>query len=253
MTDNPSLPDGYRAVILDEVDSTNEEAKRSAEAGEKGGLFILARAQTAGRGRRGRQWVSAKGNLYTTLLLRPETSAARAAELSFVAANAAAETLEVLGAGQPLVKWPNDVLLGGSKIAGILLESSSGPDGGLAWLAVGFGLNLAHAPKDTPYPATALAWHTGRAAPDPADVLPVLAQAWAGQYETWKRRGFAPVREAWLARAAGLGGPIIARLEGHELEGRFAGLDETGALLLETDTGAHRITAGEVFFGPMNE
>lgn len=242
------LREGYRALVLDEIDSTNEEVKRRAEAGEAGGLFILARTQTAGRGRRGRAWVSGKGNLFATLLIRPGVPPQTAAQLSFVAAIAVAETFESLGASAVTVKWPNDVLIGGAKAAGILLESSARSAAEIDWLAVGMGLNLAEAPAGTPYPATSLKAATGRAPPDPADVLPILAAAWARQYEVWKDEGFMTIRAAWLARAEGLGRRITARLEAEEMEGDFVDLSETGELVLETRAGRRRVSAGEIFF-----
>jgi BirA family biotin operon repressor/biotin-[acetyl-CoA-carboxylase] ligase len=249
---NKPLPDQYRAVLLDEIDSTNEEAKRRAEAGEAGGLFILARAQAAGRGRRGREWVSPKGNLFATLLLRPRATPQKGAELSFVAAIAVAETFEELGASAVTVKWPNDVLIAGAKAAGILLESAARNSVELDWLAIGMGLNLAASPAGTPYPATSLKAQTGRTPPDPADVLPILAEALARQYEVWQREGFSRVRAAWLARAEGLGKRIIARLEAEEIEGNFLDLSETGALVLDTPHGRRLISAGEIFFARNN-
>ncbi len=242
------LPAGHRVVLFDEIDSTNEEAKRRAEAGEAGSLWILAHRQTAGRGRRGRGWESKPGNLMTTLLLRPAASPAKAAELSFVAGLAVAEAFEMLVATNIALKWPNDVLIGEAKAAGILLESSGASEGRLDWLALGFGLNLAWAPEGTPYPATSLAAATGTAPPGPEAVLGVLAEAFARQYETWERGGFAPIRAAWLARARGRGERIVARLANAEIEGVFADLDDSGAMILETATGRRAISAGEVFF-----
>jgi BirA family biotin operon repressor/biotin-[acetyl-CoA-carboxylase] ligase len=242
------LSSGFRSLVLDEIDSTNEEAKRRAEAGEAGGLWILARRQTTGRGRRGRSWQAAPGNLMATLLLRPEVTAARSAELSFVASLAVAETFEALGAPSCALKWPNDVLIGEAKAAGILLESSGAAAGRPDWLAIGFGLNLAWAPAGTPFPATALAAHTEGPSPDPEAVLPVLARSWARHYDTWARDGFAPIRAAWLARAKGLGQPVVARLGTCEACGVFTDLDANGALVLETAAGRRVISAGEVFF-----
>jgi BirA family biotin operon repressor/biotin-[acetyl-CoA-carboxylase] ligase len=243
-----ALPGGYRALVLDEIDSTNEEAKRRAEAGEAGGLWILARRQTAGRGRRGRSWEAALGNLMATLLLRPDVTAARSAELSFVASLAVAETFEALGAPRCALKWPNDVLIGEAKAAGILLEASGAAHGRPDWLAIGFGLNLAWAPAGTPYPATALARHIAAPPPDPESALPVLARGWARHYDTWAREGFAPIRAAWLAGARGLGEPLVARLGTREVSGVFRDLDESGALVLETASGRRVISAGEVLF-----
>ena len=248
---NFRVPDPYRALILDEIDSTNEEAKRRAEVGEAGGLFILARTQTAGRGRRGREWASGKGNLFATLLLRPQVTPQKAAELSFVAANAVAETFESLGASSATVKWPNDVLLAGAKAAGILLESSA-RNARLDWLAIGMGLNLSSAPTSTPYPATSLKAETGCSPPDPAEVLPILAGHWARGYEGWEEEGFTRVRASWLARAEGLGRRIIARLEAEEIAGNFVDLSETGELVMDTREGRRLISAGEIFFARSN-
>ena len=242
------MSQGYRTIAFEAIDSTNEEAKRRAEAGEAGPLWILARRQTAGRGRRGRGWESKPGNLMATLLLRPNVSPAKAAELSFVAGLAVAEAFETLGATNVALKWPNDVLIGEGKSAGILLESSGAHEGRIDWLALGFGLNLAASPEGTPYPTTSLAAATGAAPPAPEAALSVLAEAFARRYDTWEREGFAPVRAAWLARARGRGERLVARLANAEIEGVFVDLNETGALILETAAGRRTISAGEVFF-----
>jgi BirA family transcriptional regulator, biotin operon repressor / biotin---[acetyl-CoA-carboxylase] ligase len=239
-------PQGYGLLELDEVDSTNEEARRRTAAGEKTPLWIVARHQMAGRGRRGNAWQSPRGNLAATLLLRPETTAARCAQLSFAAALAVSDMLAGIAPGAGLgLKWPNDVLADGRKIAGILLESESGPDGKAAWLAVGIGINLvAHPPE---LPAISLA-ALGVPPPAPKDALLDLAAAFAKWYETWRTRGFAPVREAWLARASGLGQRIRVRLAREEIEGVFRDIDDTGALMLGLPGGTTRIiSAGEVF------
>jgi BirA family transcriptional regulator, biotin operon repressor / biotin---[acetyl-CoA-carboxylase] ligase len=235
-------------LLLGEIDSTNEEAKRRAQAGDAGGLWILAERQSAGRGRRGRVWESTAGNLMTTLLLRPEAPAAKCAELSFVAGLAAVDAFEALGGRDVQLKWPNDVLIGGAKAGGILLESSGAASDRLDWLAIGFGLNLAWAPRETPYPATALAEHVALAA-TPEQALTALAGAWANWFTLWTGHGFAPIRDAWLSRARGLGEPIVARLGNTEIEGVFEDLDPTGALVLRTTSGHRTIAAGEVFFG----
>jgi BirA family biotin operon repressor/biotin-[acetyl-CoA-carboxylase] ligase len=240
-------PVGYGVLTFEEIDSTNEEARRRAAAGEAGPLWIHARHQTAGRGRRGRTWTSPTGNLMATLLLRPEGQVGVAAQLSFVAALAVADLLAAHAQGIS-VKWPNDVLIGGRKAAGILLESAADGQGGVAWLAVGVGVNLAAHPEGTEFPATSLAAE-GVRPPEPGPALTMLAHAFDDWFTRWRAYGFAPIREAWLNRAAGLGGPIVARLSDRTLEGRFEGLDETGALeLLDNDGHLHRIAAGDVFF-----
>lgn len=206
--------------------------------------------QTAGRGRRGRAWDSPTGNLAATLLLRPAKSAAECAQLSFVAALAVSDALVKLAPGIDVrLKWPNDVLANGRKIAGILLESASAGSEKPSWLAVGIGVNLAYFPEATEFPATSLAV-LGTKAPSTEHALTALAAAFAKWYETWAARGFAEVRDAWLARAAGLGTRIRARLQNEEIFGVFEGIDDHGALILRTDMARVRvIAAGDVFFG----
>jgi BirA family transcriptional regulator, biotin operon repressor / biotin---[acetyl-CoA-carboxylase] ligase len=238
---------------LDEVDSTNAEARRLAEAGRLAPVWITARRQTAGRGRRGRAWSSETGNLATTLLAVTRRPPAEAAQVTFVAALAAHELIAAFVEPERVhIKWPNDVLIDGRKACGILLESGAHPSGVL-WLAVGIGVNLAHAPDDVERPATSVA-ATLRSdlayAPSPEVALDVLAHAFDAWWERWERYGFDPIRAAWTNRAQGLGGPAVARL-GHEtVEGVAEGLAEDGALRLRLADGSIRsISAGDVFFG----
>jgi BirA family biotin operon repressor/biotin-[acetyl-CoA-carboxylase] ligase len=235
-------PAGYRRKDYAELDSTNEEARRLAEAGEATPLWITAARQTAGRGRRGRAWDMAEGNLAATLLLRPEAAPAVTGQLSFAAALAAAELVQHFApAAAVTVKWPNDVLAEGRKIAGILLE------GGTGWLAVGIGANLAHHPEGTVFPATSLP-QLGVAAPSCDQALTLLAARFAHWYDAWMENGFEALRAAWLKRASGLGAPITARLPHETRQGVFVGLDASGALLLKEGAGVRAIAAGEVFF-----
>jgi BirA family biotin operon repressor/biotin-[acetyl-CoA-carboxylase] ligase len=237
-----SWPQGYDKIRYGELDSTNSEARRRAESGEPGPLWISAARQTAGRGRRGRAWDSGEGNLAATLLLRPNVQAAISGQASFVAALAAAETACHFAPSAVIsVKWPNDVLAQGKKLAGILLEGSAD------WLAVGIGVNLAGAPSGTEFPATSLA-QLGLAPPSPEEALTVLAARFAHWYDVWMKDGFESVRAAWLARASGLGATIRARLSNETREGVFEGIDQTGALLLNEHGSVRHITAGEVFF-----
>ena len=242
-------PAGYGLKEFDEIDSTNEEARRLAASGERGPVWIAARRQTAGRGRRGRNWESPAGNLAATLLLSPGRPARDCAQLSFVSALAAADTVASFTPDVDVkVKWPNDVLVNGRKIAGILLESASqGADP--VFLAIGIGMNLKTHPSDTEFPATSLP-ALGVAAPLPRHALLELAGPFAKWYEVWRAEGFSPIRDAWLARVAGLGMRIRARLTSEETAGVFEGIDETGALLLrEAQDRVRTIAAGEVFFG----
>ncbi len=239
-------PAGYALVRHDEIDSTNEEARRLAAAGTQGPVWITAMRQTAGRGRRARVWETEAGNLAATLLFRPGVAPDQAAQLSFAAALAVADLAQHFAPRATItVKWPNDVLAEGRKLAGILLES--GHDGGF-WLAIGIGINLKHFPPDTEFPATALA-ALGVAAPAPDLALIELAAAFAHWHKVWTVQGFAALREAWLARAGQLGRRIRARLPNEERSGVFEGIDATGALLLNEGHGRMRaIAAGEVFW-----
>lgn len=235
---------------LDEIDSTNAEARRRAESGATGPLWITAKRQTAGRGRRGRSWETGEGNLAATLLMVTERPAAEAAQLSFVAALAVAD-LAGAYVPPPLVtlKWPNDPLIVGKKTAGILVESGPHAAGGL-WLAVGIGVNLATPPAQADRPATAFAEHMVAPPPSPILALSRLVEAFERWRELWEQLGFAPIANAWTARAHGIGETCEARLPGETIVGVAEGLDADGALRLRTRSGiVRRITAGEVFFG----
>jgi len=237
-----SWPQGYGSIRHDVLDSTNSEARRLAESGEPGPVWINAARQTAGRGRRGRAWDAGQDNLAATLLVRPGKPAAVIGQLSFAAALAVAEMAAHFAPQAAIaVKWPNDVLADGKKLAGILLEN--GPN----WLAVGIGVNLATFPQGTEFPATSLA-QLGIAAPSADIALTVLAARFAHWYDAWMSQGFQSVRAAWLARAAQLGGPIRARLPHETREGMFEGVDADGALLLNEQGRIRAIAAGEVFF-----
>lgn len=244
-------PEGVARHILERVDSTNAEAFRLAP-NLSGSAWILARRQEAGRGRRGRAWTDPVGNFAATLVLRPDGGATQAAQFSFVAALALYDALRLL-CGPNLniaLKWPNDVLLNGGKLSGILLESS-GAGGQVAALAIGIGVNLANIPDVVEQQATrpvSLQGETGQHI-TPDELLNALAPA----FDHWQRQmrdyGFAPIREAWLARAARLGETIVARTANIQREGRFDGIDDSGALLLTTAKGREAIPAAEIYFG----
>lgn len=241
-------PEGYGHIHFESTGSTNDEARRLAASGDAGPVWITTDEQTAGRGRRGRVWVSSRGNLMSTLLLNPRAPAAECAQLSFVSAIAAADTVAHFAPDADVkVKWPNDVLANGRKVSGILLESASA-GGEPYFLAIGIGVNLAYFPPDTEFPATCLAW-LGVPVPPTRDALTQLAGSFAKWYDIWRGHGFSPIRDAWLARAANLGSRIRARLTNEETSGVFEGIDETGALLLrEAPDRLRTIAAGEVFF-----
>jgi BirA family biotin operon repressor/biotin-[acetyl-CoA-carboxylase] ligase len=243
---DPLWPPGYDRVILDSVDSTNAEALRRAPA-LTGPTWILARRQTAGRGRRGRDWADPPGNFAATLALRLPDPPARLALRSFVAALALHDALESLtGLGPALaLKWPNDLLLNGGKLSGILLES-----GGDGVLALGIGVNLRQAPPpgpDAAHPPVALRAETG------FDIAPeVLLSHLAAAYSEWEHRlasyGFAPLRAAFLSRAAHLGQPLTARTLTETTTGTFETIDDTGALILATPQGRRAIPAADIYF-----
>lgn len=239
--DGPGLPQGYSLISLDSVDSTNAEALRRLARGAGHGTVVWARMQSAGRGRRGRAWASPPGNLYATLIVRPERGAALG-QLAFVAALGAGEAL---GDTAPVrYKWPNDLLLNGAKVGGILIEAVAGA------AVVGLGVNLASAPDDTPYPATSLA-DQGLGPVDPGVLLGLFCRRFEAWYGRWRSDGFAAVRAAWLAGASGIGERIEARLAATTVRGRFMGLDADGGLMLERpDGGREVITAGEIFPAP---
>jgi BirA family biotin operon repressor/biotin-[acetyl-CoA-carboxylase] ligase len=234
----------------DEIDSTNAEARRRAEAGAAGPVWITAAVQTAGRGRRGRSWSTKRGNLAATLLMVTDAPPVEAAQVSFVAALAAAELADAcLGEGTAQLKWPNDVLVHGKKCVGILVESGARPDGRL-WLAIGIGVILAHHPEDVERPATSFAEHMTGPPPEPKAALEVLAGRFEAWRHAWATQGFAPVARAWTLHAMGLGEPCEARLPNRTVRGIAEGLDPDGALRLRLDDGRlERITAGDVFFG----
>jgi len=244
----PPLPPPYRLLAYETIGSTNDEAKRLARDGAAEGLVVWAREQNSGRGRRGRAWVSPPGNLYVSLVLRPHCRAATAAQLGFVASLGLGDALgEFLAASVSLrCKWPNDVLANGKKIAGILLETEMTAGDVPDFVVIGIGVNLATFPRDVAYPATSLA-EEGMAGIAPQIALVALVERFAPWLARWREEGFGPIREAWLARAIGLGEPILVRLERNTLAGRFVDLDDDGALMLDMPSGSRRIAAGEIF------
>lgn len=240
-------------LILDETDSTNAEARRRAEGGEFGPLWITARRQTAGRGRRGRRWESESGNLASTLLLLTPKSPAEAAQLTFVAALAVADLLDrYVPPALVTIKWPNDVLLDGRKTSGVLIESGPAPSGGL-WLAVGIGVNLSQTPGVTERPATCIAEHLRHdvaAAPTVEQAAQGLAETFGVWLDRWTTLGFRPILDAWIARTPGLHGACTARLTHETLTGTADGVEADGSLRLKLPDGSLRvISAGDVFFG----
>ena len=243
-----ALPAGFRLHRFGSVASTNDEARQLAQQGAADRTVILAERQTAGRGRYSRQWESPYGNLYASFVFRPPLLPRYAAQIGYVAAVAVHDTVAAL-IGRPAkvaCKWPNDVLVDGAKIAGILPESSIGADGSLEWIVLGIGINVVSAPADVVRPATSFL-EQGGAGLDTGRVLAVLCPALDGWMSQWLDDGFGGVREAWLDRAGPLGGEIRVILPDRSIKGNFGGLDPDGALILDTDGGQEKIHSGEVF------
>jgi len=226
--------------LYDRIGSTNDEARRLVQEGARSGTVVCADEQAAGRGRQSRQWYSPPGNLYLSVLLRPGVAAERLSECGFLTALAVADTVDTLLPKQirASLKWPNDVLVNGAKIAGILLEQADEA------LVIGVGLNVLHAPDNASYKVTTLAACGGLATVDGARTI-LLARL-QKHLAAWEEDGFDPVRIAWLARAHPAGAPLRVTLQGRGINGQFAGLDLDGALLLDTAEGRRRIVAGDV-------
>ena len=239
---------GVRLVAHDVLDSTNAHALLLARAGERGPLWIVARSQTAGRGRRGRVWLSPPGNLFGTLLLAAPSPPEKLPQLSLVTAlaiyDAVSESAEKLEP-QIVIKWPNDILLGGAKLAGVLVEAERIVDDTV--VAIGIGVNCASHPDQTEYPATDLA---AAGAPVTLEALfSSLSFAMHRRLAQWNQgEGFERARADFIARAAFVGQRIGIRLAKRTLEGTFEALDANGNLMLRLDNHrAETIAAGDVF------
>ncbi|MGA1612557.1 MAG: biotin--[acetyl-CoA-carboxylase] ligase [Lutimaribacter sp.] len=245
-------PEQYARVILPEIDSTNAEGLRRAPE-MAGPTWVFAHRQTRGRGRRGRAWADPVGNFAASLVLRPAGGPEHAALYSFVASLALCEACSALTCepSRFSLKWPNDVLLDGGKLAGILLESTGSARDGLT-LVIGIGVNLAHAPEGEQLEGgalrpVALAAQTGLLIPAEA-FLTTLAQHFAALDRQFQQAGFAPIRRAWLQRAARLGDVITARTMRDSFTGTFETIDDTGNLVLHTAQGRQAIAAADVFW-----
>jgi BirA family biotin operon repressor/biotin-[acetyl-CoA-carboxylase] ligase len=234
---------GFRLIAYDAVTSTNTEALRLSDTGERGPLWLTAHTQSAGRGRRGRNWTSVRGNLYASLLLPDPAPLARRPEVSFVAALAVHDAVAAHSPHIDLrLKWPNDLLANGRKCAGILIEA-----GAHDALVIGIGINCVSHPAGTDYPAADLTREG--AAVGAQELFTALSNAMVDRLAQWRRgEGFAEVRADWLERASGLGRDLRVHLPDRVLSGSFDGLDEHGRLLLRLADGRREtISAGDVF------
>ena len=254
-----ALSAGYRLAAFDHIGSTNAEALVQARVGERGPVWFVTSEQTAGRGRRHRPWIAPRGNLASSILEVIDVSPAVAATLGFAAGLALKAALQKVSIEASLraagseqmkfsLKWPNDVMAGRQKLAGILLEAETVADNRLA-VVVGIGTNVVAAPTGTPTPATSLASlgiHIGA-----DELFGELSDAWAGFRGIWDNgRGFGEIRGLWLERAAGLGQAVAIHTGGATVEGTFDGIDETGCMIVRTSGGKQvPISAGDVYFG----
>jgi BirA family biotin operon repressor/biotin-[acetyl-CoA-carboxylase] ligase len=242
----------WRVDRLDVVDSTNEEARRRALAGDPGSLWIMAGKQSAGRGRHGRNWVSPKGNLHASVLMIDPCPQARSPQLGFVAGVALARAAADLGASQARLKWPNDLVVGGAKCAGLLVEGAELPDRRVACV-VGIGVDCASAPEGVGYPTGRLTRGDGGAIAA-SDLFERLTARFDEALGLWERgEGFAAIRAAWLERAAGVG--TIVRIDDAQgrREGAFVGLDADGRLLFRGADGIEAIEAADLWISPASE
>jgi BirA family transcriptional regulator, biotin operon repressor / biotin---[acetyl-CoA-carboxylase] ligase len=242
----PSFP----VLRYDSIDSTNEEARRLVGAGELGPFWIVAKKQTGGRGRLGRSWVSKPGNVYSTLLLRLQTTTKVLPQVGFVCALAvhdAVSSFLPIGTVKAHLKWPNDCLVNGLKLAGILTEHLHA---GQSCLAIGCGINVAHSPDDVGYPTGSLA-RFGAVA-DVEEVFDRYAAAMERWLLSWDEgRNFADINEAWLSRAIGVSETVTVNQDQRSLEGRFAGLGKDGCLLLETSSDTVKVYSGDLFISSL--
>jgi len=229
-----------------ELGSTNDEARRLAEAGAEHGTVVHADQQTAGRGRFARRWISPPGNLYLSIVLRPDVPLGRTVELGFLASLAVADAVDALLPRhvRATLKWPNDVLVRDGKIAGILLEQAGDA------LILGIGLNVLHAPSGVSYQVSTIVGCGGLATVD--GTRQKLLEALGNWLAIWQADGFAAVRAAWLARAHPPGTTLGVRLPESFITGQFVGIDTDGALLLDTAQGRARVVAGDVNIEPAN-
>ncbi|MGB8603499.1 biotin--[acetyl-CoA-carboxylase] ligase [Bradyrhizobium sp.] len=250
---------GYRLAAFDHTGSTNAEAISRARDGERGPMWFVTSEQTAGRGRRNRSWIAPRGNLASSVLEAIDVSPAVAATLGFAAGLALEAALQRVSVEASLrsagsdsmrfsLKWPNDVLAGRQKLAGILLEAEAAPDGRLA-VVVGIGTNVVAAPEGTPTPATSLAALGVNIGAE--ELFTTLSDAWAEYRGVWDDgRGFGEIRRLWLERATGLGQAVAVRTGGSTVEGTFDTIDEAGFMIIKTSAGKRvSISAGDVYFG----
>lgn len=243
----------YYCVLRDDVTSTNDVAKELAANGSPSGLWVLANSQSQGRGRRGRLWVSDRGNFFASLYLQMDEKPEDWSQLSFVTALAVCEALREISPNPNdiTLKWPNDVLYGGKKIAGLLLESSQQSKTQKGEVIIGIGINLAHSPDDAPYETTSFLRENSHIIL-PSSFLPILVKHFDHYFRLWRSEGFNGIRKAWINRAFNLWKKVTVNLFDESFEGVFIGLSDVGGARIQMPDGAERhILAGDIF--PINE
>ncbi|AQS41334.1 MAG: Biotin--acetyl-CoA-carboxylase ligase [Candidatus Tokpelaia hoelldobleri] len=248
-----AVKNGYRVESFEKVDSTNLMAMEFARSGDAGKLWVVANRQTSGRARRGRHWISDPGNLYASLLLVGCFEAISVATLGFVAGVSVAESLKSLLPSSCehvslQLKWPNDILLSGAKLSGILLELLPLANGQNA-LIIGIGINIASAPTDTPYPTAC--WQQVVPCCTAEDVFAALSHSWVDNYALWNGgAGLGKIREKWLSYAANLGKPVHISMNNQRIDGIFETIDENCHFIIRRNDGTRvAVPAGEVHFG----
>ena len=252
--DDGALRAGYRINSFEVLRSTSDEALRRASLGDRGGLWVVSASQSGGRGRQGRAWASPPGNVYASLLLVDAVTPALAPQLGFVAAVAAVAALRRFCApdAKLALKWPNDLLVGGAKLGGILVEGSRVPNGPFACI-LGFGINRLSHPEGTPYPVTDL-FTVSQARPTVEDLVAALSGRMHHLLTLWDAgRRFDEIRRMWLDAALPAGTPLTVSSAGRRVAGCFETIDERGRLVLTSEQGHLRIDAGDVFLAARPE
>jgi BirA family transcriptional regulator, biotin operon repressor / biotin---[acetyl-CoA-carboxylase] ligase len=243
----------YHLLIFDEIDSTNEEAKRLIRSGVTGDFVIVAKSQTRGKGRLGRYWASPYGNLYTSILFNPKFDIELAPQISFLAAIAMGEVLgKIVDPESIKYKWPNDIFLNGKKVAGILIESISvANDSTLRSMIIGFGVNIVKSPEYNTYPVTNLLLE-GAELTSPDEFLNDFMKEYLALIDLWQKEGFEPIRKKWLERAFGLGGQVSTYVNKKLVTGTFSSIDKAGNLVIKHKERGTIKSSGQVFFDPLS-
>ncbi len=244
MTHPPQVPSGWVVDAHGSLDSTSEEVKRLAASGVPGRTVVWSLEQTAGRGRHGRTWTSPRGNLYLSVLLRPQCAVREAPQVGFVVGAAMARAVRECTGVEAVLKWPNDLLVEGRKLSGILLDSADDGAGGVAWVIAGIGVNVTSHPVEL---ADATDLRVCGADVAVEELLEVFLASLTEHLDVWEREGFAAIRTRWAELAIEPGTKLTVKLPRETVEGGFEGIDEAGNLLIAQNGETMRVAAGDVF------